>query len=68
MKTGKSLGLDGLPAEYCKKYVDLLAPVLTKVYRESFDMGKLPDTFNEALIIWSLKKTGTRQIWEAIDP
>ena len=56
LKNGKSPGLDGLPVEYYKKYVDILAPILTSVYKESFDLGQLPDTFNEAIITLILKK------------
>ena len=33
-----------------------MAPILTKVYKESFDIGQIPDTLNEALITLILKK------------
>ena len=56
LKTGKSPGQDELPVEYYRKHIDLLAPILTKVYKESFDKGQLPDTYNEVLNTLILKK------------
>lgn len=56
MRVGKSPGLDGFPSEYYKKYVDKLAPILKRVYAESFSLGKLPETFNQALISLIVKK------------
>lgn len=56
MRTGKSPGLDGFPSEYYKKFIDKLAPILTEVYKESLSLGKMPDTFNEALISFIYKK------------
>ena len=64
----KSPGLDGLPVEYYREYIDLLAPILTKVYKESFDMGQLQDTFNKALITLILKKDRDPTDPGAIDP
>lgn len=37
-------------------FIDKLAPILTQVYKESFSVGKLPNTFNEALISLIVKK------------
>lgn len=34
MKSGKSPGLDGFPAEYYRKNTDIVAPLLTEVYTE----------------------------------
>lgn len=56
MRVGKSPGLDGFPSEYYNKYADKLAPILKTVYDESFSLGKLPETFNEALISLIVKK------------
>lgn len=56
MKNGKSPGLDGFPIEYYKKYIDILAPVLHKVYLEALEIGSLPGTFNDALISLIPKK------------
>lgn len=55
-KNGKSPGLDGFPIEYYKKYIDILAPVLHKVYLEALEIGSLPGTFNDALISLIPKK------------
>lgn len=56
MNTGKSPGYDGFPVEYYKEYIDILAPVLVKVYQEAFEKGHMPPTFNEALISLIPKK------------
>lgn len=56
MKAGKSPGLDGFPVEYFQKHIDIVALILTKVYREVFAEGLLPLTFNEAVITVLLKK------------
>lgn len=56
MKARKSPGLDSFPSEYYKRYVDKLAPILVTVFKESFLFGKLPETFNEALISLIAKK------------
>ena len=50
MNTGKSPGYDGFPVGYYKEYIDILAPVLVKVYQMAFEIGHMPPTFNEALI------------------
>lgn len=39
MKLGKSPGSDGLPIEYYKKFVDTLAPILTDVLAEGFQVN-----------------------------
>ena len=36
--------------------IDLLAPILTKVYTEALEVGLLPPTFNDAVITILLKK------------
>ena len=56
MKTGKSAGNDGFPVEYYKEYIDIIAPILTKVFDEAFQTGSLPPTLNEALISLIPKK------------
>ena len=48
LKVDKSPGLNMLPVECFKKYIDILPPVLTGVYTEAFRLGTLLDTFNEA--------------------
>lgn len=50
MKTGKSSVMYGFPVEYYKKCVAILAPILPKVYREAFEIGPLPDSFNDILM------------------
>lgn len=48
MKVGKSLGMDGFLVENHKKYMDIITPILTNAYSESFEY--------EALILQFLKK------------
>lgn len=50
IKVRMSPELGGFPSEYYKKLTDKLAPVLAKVYQESFSLGQMPETFNGALI------------------
>lgn len=45
-----SPGIDGFPVEYYKRYVDILAPILLKVYKEVFETSSVPDSFNSTLI------------------
>ncbi|XP_078514985.1 beta-1,3-galactosyltransferase 5-like [Lissotriton helveticus] len=44
-------GLDGFSADFTKTYKDLLVPRLVEVYAETLDIGTLPPTFREAVII-----------------
>lgn len=55
MQFGKAPGLDGLPAEFFKTYIDLLAPILKEIYEESLEAGTLPPSMREALITSLLK-------------
>lgn len=50
MKSGKSPGIDGFPAEFYQKFVDILCPFLTEVLHEAFEYGSLPESFNQAVI------------------
>lgn len=50
MKTGKSPGVDGFPAENYQKYIDILCQILTDVFQEALQYGMLPEGFNEAII------------------
>ncbi len=63
MKNGKSLGYDGLPVEYYKAFIDILAPILQRVYQEMFDKGLVAPTFNEA-VTSLIPKAGK----DAVDP
>uniref|UniRef100_A0A3P8RWJ4 Reverse transcriptase domain-containing protein n=1 Tax=Amphiprion percula TaxID=161767 RepID=A0A3P8RWJ4_AMPPE len=50
MKTGKSPGIDGFPAEFYRRFTDTLCPFLTRVFHEAFEHGLLPPSFNQAII------------------
>lgn len=48
--------MDGFTIQYFKKFIDILAPILTKIYLEAFQLGTLPCSFNKALITLIPKK------------
>lgn len=56
MQSGKSPGPDGFPSEFFKKFSTLLSPYLTTVLAESFQLGSLPPSLNEAIITLISKK------------
>lgn len=47
MASGKTPGLDGLPIEWYKTFMDLLVPKLCQVYEEISDKGILSAAFNQ---------------------
>ena len=47
--------MDGLPSEFYKAYSDLLAPHLLAVYAEALEVGTLPPTLKEAVVLMFLK-------------
>lgn len=51
----KSPGTDGLPGENYKAFGELLLPKMLGVFNAAFDVGKLPESMNEAIIIVLLK-------------
>ncbi|CAJ0951192.1 unnamed protein product [Ranitomeya imitator] len=57
MASGKAPGPDGFPIELYRKYRDILAPLLLRVFQGVCERGSMPDTFYEANIIL-LKKEG----------
>ena len=56
LQSGKSLGPDGLPAEFYKTFWKQLAPHLLEMFTESHSSGTLPHTLNQACISLLLKK------------
>ena len=56
MSSGKSPGDDGLPADFYKKFVDLISPTLVKVFRDAIGRGKLPESMQSAVITLIHKK------------
>lgn len=60
--------MDGFPVENYKKYIDILAHILHKVYTEAFERGSLPGTFNNALISLTPKKDGDTSDPSSIRP
>lgn len=50
MKSGKLPGIDGFPAEFYQKCIDILCPFLTEVFHEAFEYGSIPESFNQAVI------------------
>lgn len=56
LQGGKCPGPDGYSSEFYKKFKDKLAPLLLDMYNESFTLGELPQTLNQATISLLLKK------------
>ncbi len=56
MQSGKSSGPDGFPAEFYKKFMDQLAPLLLATFNDSHCQGFLPPTLTQASISLILKK------------
>ena len=50
LKDKKSLGEDGLPADFFQTFIDLLIDPILQVWHESIKHGALPSTINEGLI------------------
>ena len=53
---GKSPGPDGMCNEFYKKFSNMLAPILLRMYRKAYEVGMLPPTLNEATITVIPKK------------
>lgn len=56
MQSNKAPGPDGFPADFYKKCIAKLAPLLSSMFNESLTCGSLPPTLTEALIVLLLKK------------
>ena len=56
MQNGKSPGPDGYTVEFYKAYSSQLAPILAKMYNDSLQEGRLPETLSMASIALLLKK------------
>ena len=54
--SGRSPGLDGLPAELFKVHIDVLGPVLLAGFNDAYARGRLPDSITQAAIVLLLKK------------
>lgn len=50
LKNEKACGPDGFPAEVYKTFVDILAPLLTRVFQYAYDEKKLPKTMQQSII------------------
>lgn len=50
LKNGKACGPDGFPAEVYKTFVDILAPLLTRMFQYAYDEKKLPKTMQQSII------------------
>lgn len=56
LPSGKAPGIDGLPAEFFKKYWHDLKDDFAAVLRHSFDQGTLPDSMKLSVITLIFKK------------
>lgn len=50
MALNKTLGLDGLPNEFYKEFIDLLSPLLLLVWNESVQKGALPISIDTGVV------------------
>lgn len=58
--SGKTPGLEGLPIEFYKIFIDLLVPKFCYLQKEMFDKGILSPAFNETYIKVILKASKDR--------
>lgn len=56
MSSGKAPGDDGLPTDFYKEFVDLLAPRLVIVFRDAIKRGSRPESMQSAVITLIHKK------------
>lgn len=56
MSSGKSPGDDGLPTDFYKEFMDLIAPRLVIVFRDAIIKGTMPESMQSAVITLIHKK------------
>ena len=61
MKSNKSAGNFGIPIKYIKTAVDVISPILTKIYNQFIITGSFPDLLLVAEVI-PLHKAGPKDI------
>ena len=61
MDSGKTPGIDGLPAEFFLAFWDLLAPELLNVIQESLQSGVIPLSLRRA-VVSLLPKSDLRRV------
>ena len=62
MSSGKAPGEDGIPPEVYKCGGDDLATELTRLFKELWAEGEVPQDFKDALIIHLCKNKGDRRL------
>ncbi|KAG0445456.1 hypothetical protein HPB47_014924 [Ixodes persulcatus] len=60
ISSNKAPGPDGIGAEFYKKYVDLLCPILVEVFRDIFERKLLPPSMRESLTVLIAKKNADK--------
>ena len=48
LKSNKSPGVDGLPGEFYKCFINEFVPIITKVFRYSLSKNNPPETWSQA--------------------
>jgi hypothetical protein len=59
LQFGRNSGPEGYPAEFNKRFLSKIAPILIEMNSEAFVNGVLPQTLTQATICLILKKTKT---------
>ena len=67
LKTNKALGYDNISAKMLKWLVDVISPLLTKVFNKYLSIGKYPDLFKIAKVT-ALHKNGDKSDCENYRP
>ena len=68
MKSGKASGADGVTAEMLKADVNVTAPILTEIFKQTWEEGQIPEAWKTGLIFKLPKKgdLGDCNNWRSI--
>jgi hypothetical protein len=62
LPSGKAPGIDGLPAEFFRQFLDMLRVDFLNVLNESFASGKLPETMQMSIVTLIFKKVSRQDL------
>lgn len=61
LKSGSAPGYDGITSSDIKKVVDLIAPILSKLFNDAIDESKFPDCLKPTIVV-PIHKGGDREL------